>query len=262
MPIIEKHAPGTFCLVELATTDQDAAKTFYTQLFGWSSLDHPMGPNRIYTMFRIQDRDVASAYTMWPQMLEQGIPPHWDLYITVENADETAARAKELGAKIFREPFDVMEFGRMAVIQDPTGAVFCIWQPKAGIGIQLGGVPGTLCWADLSSPDADRAKTFYEKLFGWAIVKGEHDDSGYLHIKNGDQFIGGVLPANLRNPNTPPHWMAYFVVENTDAATAKVHSLGGRTYMPPTDIPNAGRFSIVADPQGAAFALFQPVPQS
>jgi uncharacterized protein len=260
MPKIEKHAPGAFCMVELATTDQDAAKKFYTQLFPWSISDHAMGPGGVYTLFRIDDRDVASAYKMPPE--QQGLPPRWDLYISVESADKAAARARELGGKVHAEPFDVMEYGRMAVLQDPTGAFFCVWQPKAGIGIALGGVPGTLCWADLSTPDPQRAKQFYEALFGWKVTVGQNDPSGYLHIKNGEQFIGGIQPVEYRDPNAPPHWLAYFVVEDADASTAKAESLGARTYVPVMSVPNAGRFSVLADPQGAVFAAFQPVPNA
>jgi len=256
MPIVEKHAPGAFCLIELATTDQDAAKKFYTGLFGWSFSDQPIGPGGTYTLFRLEQRDVASAYTIRPE--DRTIPPHWDVYITVESADEAAKRAGELGGKVIAGPFDVAQYGRMAVLQDPTGAVFCVWQPKQGIGIGLAGVPGTLCWMDLSTGDPERAKQFYEGLFGWRIITGERDTSGYLHIKNGEEFIGGIPPAAHRDPHSPPHWLGYFLVSNVDESAGKAAELGGRTYLAPMDIENAGRFAVLADPQGAAFAIFQP----
>jgi uncharacterized protein len=256
MPVIEKHAPGSFCLVELATTDQNAAKKFYTQLFDWSISEHPIGPGGLYTLFQIDGRDVASAYTM--QKEQQGIPPHWDLYITVESADASAARSRELGGKVHAGPFDAMEYGRMAVLQDPTGAFFCVWQPKTAIGIAMADVPGTLCWADLSTPEPEKAKQFYEGLFGWKLIASERDSSGYLHIKNGEEFIGGVPPTSHRDPHTPAHWLAYFLVEDVDASTNKATELGARTYVPPMTIPNAGRFSVLADPQGAVFSVFQP----
>jgi uncharacterized protein len=259
MPVIDKHAPGSFCLVELATTDQDAAKKFYGQLFGWSTSDHSMGPGGKYTLFRLEDRDVASGYTI--QKEQQHIPPHWDIYVSVESANDSTARAKELGGKVHAGPFDVMEYGRMAVLEDPTGAVFCVWQPKTGIGIAMAGVPGAFCWADLSTPEPEKAKQFYEGLFGWKIVGSERDSSGYLHIRNGEEFIGGIPPTSHRDPRTPPHWLAYFLVEDTDASTNKATELGARTYVPPMSIPNTGRFSVLADPQGAVFSLFQPSAQ-
>jgi uncharacterized protein len=119
------------------------------------------------------------------------------------------------------------------------------------------GVAGTLCWADLSTPDPDRAKQFYEKLFGWKITPGQNDTSGYLHIKNGEEFIGGIPPAQHRDPHSPPHWLSYFLVNDVDATAKKGAELGGRMYLPPMSLENVGRFAVLADPQGAAFAIFQ-----
>jgi predicted enzyme related to lactoylglutathione lyase len=256
MPNIDKHAPGSFCWIELATTDQPAAKTFYSSLFGWSANDFPMGPGSFYTMFQLDGRNTGAAYTIDPKNMP-GVPPNWTLYVAVTDADDAAAKATKAGGSILGGPFDVAEFGRMAVLQDPTGAVFCVWQPKSHPGIGLAGVPGTLCWADLSTPDMAAAKSFYEAVFGWQLTLGEHDSSGYLHIKNGEHFIGGIPPAQFRNPNAPPHWLSYFLVADSDAATAKAKELGARVYVEPTSMENVGRWSVVADPQGAVFALFQ-----
>src|SRR5271165_540510 len=126
MPHIERHAPGSFSWIELATSDQSAAKTFYTTLFGWNFEDSPMGPNEFYTMFKLEARDCGAAYTQRGDEVQMHVPPHWNLYISVASADETAKKAAELGAKVLAPPFDVFTFGRMAVIQDPTGAVFCL----------------------------------------------------------------------------------------------------------------------------------------
>ncbi|HLH20858.1 MAG TPA: VOC family protein [Bryobacteraceae bacterium] len=258
MATIERHKPGSFCWVELGTTDQSAAKNFYRSLFGWEAKDYPMGPNETYTIFNLGGRDTGGGYTLRPDMLAEGIPPHWMLYVQVENADATVAKAASAGAKPMPPgAFDVAENGRMAVIQDPTGAMFSIWQPKSHTGIHAAGEPGTLCWADLVTGDVDRAKQFYEGLFGWQMKPGEHDPSGYLHIQNGGDFIGGVPPARFRDPKVPPHWLLYFLVESCDAATAKARELGARVYVEPMTMENVGRWSIVADPQGAVFSLFE-----
>jgi predicted enzyme related to lactoylglutathione lyase len=179
------------------------------------------------------------------------------LYISVGNADTAAQRAAELGAKICAPPFDVGTLGRMAVINDPTGAVFSIWQPKEGIGIGIKDVDATLCWADLNTPDRERAKTFYSELFGWQIVADAHDPSGYLHIKNGEDFIGGMPPSKHLPPNAPPHWLAYFQVSDCKASAAKAKQLGANLYMEPMFMENVGTMAIVADPQRAVFAIFQ-----
>jgi len=260
MANIDKHAPGSFCWVELGTTDQDAAKKFYAALFGWSADDSPMGPGEFYTIFKLQGRDAAAAYTLRPDQQAQGVPPHWMMYIAVENADAAAARATELGGKVVAPAFDVMEHGRMAVLQDPTGAVFCVWQPMKNTGLGISGVDGTLCWADLSTPDVEAASKFYSALFGWTMSGSETNEggSGYIHIKNGEDFIGGVPPASHRGPNTPPHWLPYIFVSNCASSVDKAKNLGASLYVKPMEMEGVGTMAVVADPQGAVFALFQP----
>jgi uncharacterized protein len=263
MPHIEKHRSGSFCWIELATTDQDAAKRFYTALFEWSVNEFPMGPGELYTIFRLQGCDAAAAYTLRPDQRSMGVPPHWMIYIAVDSADASAKRAADLGGKVLAPPFDVGPFGRMAVIQDPTGATFSIWQPKENKGIGITGEPGTLCWADLSTPEPARAGKFYSDLFGWELVVDTDDkpDSGYLHIKNGDDFIGGVPPVTQRDPHSPPHWLAYFQVSDCDASAAKAKELGANLYLQPMTLEGVGRFAVVADPQRAVFAIFQAMPR-
>ncbi|HEY1338171.1 MAG TPA: VOC family protein [Bryobacteraceae bacterium] len=256
MPNVETHAPGSLTWIELGTTDQNAAKQFYASLFGWTPIDFPMGPSGVYTMFSLDARNTGACYTLDEQMRKAGVPPHWMLYVSVTSADETADKVKSAGGKVMNGPFDVMEFGRMAVLQDPTGAVFSVWQPKMHQGTGIEGVPGTLCWADVMTPNPAAAAKFYEAVFGWKADPGK-DNNGYLHLKNGENFIGGIPPAEAHNPNAPPHWLAYFLVKDCDASTDKAKAGGAKVYVPPTTMEGVGRWSVVADPQGAVFALFQ-----
>ncbi len=116
---------------------------------------------------------------------------------------------------------------------------------------------GTLGWADLITPDQARAKEFYSGLFGWKIVAGENDTSGYLHIVNGEKFIGGIPPKNHLDPRVPPHWLSYFAVSDCDAAAAKAKQLGANLLLAPMTMEDVGRWAVVADLQGAVFAVFQ-----
>lgn len=216
-----------------------------------------MGPDEFYTMFKLDGRDAAAGYTMRPEQRAQGVPPHWMLYIAVDNADQAVNKVKQLGGTVLAPAFDVMEFGRMAVLQDPTGAHFCVWQAKKNTGLGIAEVAGTLCWADLSTPDPKRAADFYSGLFGWQMMADEKDKSGYLHIKNGEQFIGGIPPAVHRQPGTPPHWLAYFLVDGVDATANKAKQAGANLYLPPMSMEGVGRMSVIADPQGAVFAIFK-----
>jgi predicted enzyme related to lactoylglutathione lyase len=263
MPHIDKHAPGSFCWIELSTTDQTAAKNFYGALFGWRVNDAPVGPDDFYSMFKLEGRDVAAACTMRPEQRSQGVPPHWMIYVTVDSADATAGRAAQLGGKVLAPAFDVYDVGRMAVLQDPAGATFSIWQAKKSHGTGITGVDGTLCWADLSTPDQAQAGKFYAGLFGWKMVEDKDDDpaSGYMHIVNGEDFIGGIPPAAHRDPHTPPHWLAYFQVSNCDATAAKAKQLGAKFYLEPMTFDDVGRMAVLADPQRATFAIFQATPR-
>jgi uncharacterized protein len=263
MPIVDKHPPGAFCWIELATTDQAGAKHFYASLFGWRADDMPIGPNDFYTMFRLDGADAGAAYTEREDERAMGIPPHWNLYVAAENADQTAGKAAQLGAKVLVPAFDVYDVGRMSVLQDPTGAVFSVWQPKKHRGVGLSGVPGTLCWADLSTPDPERAAKFYSELFGWKVTPGQGSvGGGYLHIQNGDTFIGGIPPAAHRDPTTPPHWLIYFNVSDVDASAAKALELGAKFHLPPTTMEGVGRMAVMADPQGAVSAIFKSAPRA
>lgn len=210
MPNIDKHPAGDFCWIELATKDQPAAKKFLESLFGWSAYDSPMGPGDFYTMFSLEGRNTGAAYTMRKDQQAHGIPAYWMLYVAVDNADATASKAAQLGGKIIAPGMDVMDAGRIAVIQDPTGAVFSVWQAKKHTGTEITGVPGTLCWADLSTPDQARAGAFYSELFDWQMMKEDEEPAhNYWHIKNGESFIGGIPAASHRDPKLPPHWEIY-----------------------------------------------------
>jgi len=229
MPIVEKHAPGDFCWIELATTDQAAAKKFYSELFGWTINDLPMGPNEFYTTFKLEGRDVGAAYTLRAEQRERGVPPHWNLYVAVESADTAAARAMELGAKVLAPPFDVFDVGRMAVLQDSTGAVFSVWQAKRQSGFGVKGVPGAFCVADLSTPDQDAASRFYQQLFGWRVGKEDENPAhNYYHLFNHNEFIGGILPPAFRDPAAPPYWQIYLQISDCDAIAAKAKNLGAQ----------------------------------
>jgi predicted enzyme related to lactoylglutathione lyase len=249
-----EYTPGTFCWVELTTTDQSAAKSFYGGLLGWEANDRPVGDgDYVYSMMQVDGKNVGAIATQPDQQREAGVPPTWSSYVSVENADATAERAKELGATVHAPPFDVMDVGRMAVIQDPQGAMFELWQPKAHFGAALVNAPGALVWNELASPDLDASSAFYGGLFGWTVAPFEGGSEQYLSIKNGDANAGGIRP--LPDPGPPPHWLVYFGVEDIDAALAKAQELGGTKHAGPIDIGIA-KIAIVADPQGAVFALY------
>lgn len=251
------YKPGTFCWVELGTTDGPAAKTFYTQLFNWTFDDRPVGPDMVYTMLKLNDKETGALYQLSGEMLSQGIPPHWMSYVSVANADETAEKIKSAGGTILKGPFDVMAVGRMAVVQDPTGAVFSLWQPGTHKGAGVCNVPNSLCWNELATPDTAKAGDFYTTVFGWEKNVQQLGPFTYTTFMNDDRPAGGMYKPGPEMGNVPPHWLVYFAVDDCDAKAQKVTQLGGKVFAPPMDIPNTGRFAVVQDPQGAAFGIIK-----
>ena len=247
--------PGSFSWLELGTTDKEAAKAFYASLFGWGFHELPFGPDDTYTTFHLQERSAAGSYELSSDMTASGVPPHWMLYVTVKDADATAAKVTELGGTVVMPPFNVMDLVRIAVIQDPTGAHISISQPINHTGFGVKEEPGSFAWGDLFTTDSEKAAKFYTELFGWTTyVEG----SPYIHFKNGEEYIAGSMPGSLPE-GVPPHWMPYIAVADADASLAKAVSLGAKTLFGPMTMEGIGRFASLMDPQGAVFSIFQMV---
>jgi hypothetical protein len=262
MTVTQAHAPGSFCWAEVGTSDSQDAKRFYTGLFGWSFQEQPIGENEFYTLFEVGGKQVAALYQLTPQQRSEGVPPHWLSYVATESADRSVARARELGATVLAEPFDVFDFGRMGVIQDPTGAAVGLWEPRSHTGFGLVGEPNSHCWNELCTADAPRAERFYTGLFGWESRKQPMGDFVYTYFSQGARNRGGMMQIAPEWGPMPPNWMVYFAVDDCDAKAALAETLGGRILMPPTDVPEIGRFATLQDPQGAAFSIIKLLPDA
>jgi uncharacterized protein len=247
----ESYEPGTFSWVDLSTPDAEGAKAFYSGLFGWEFRDDEIPGGGVYTMCLNGGDEVAGIAQ------QDQHPAHWNNYVTVESADETAAKAKQLNATVIEEPFDVMESGRMAVFADPGGAMLCVWEPRNHIGAGRVNDLGCMSWNDLQTRDSEAAGEFYRALFGWEpepiYVEGQ---LVYTSIKNAGWQNGGYMPMSEDNGEAPSFWLTYFAVTSCDEAVEKVQGSGGTLFAGPMDVP-AGRFAVLGDPHGAAFAVFE-----
>lgn len=244
------HPPGTFSWADLATSDAGEAKAFYTGVFGWTPEDMPVPDAPPYTMLRVGDTAVAALYGA-----REGQPSAWLSYVTVEDADATAAKARELGATLMAEPMDVMEAGRMAIVQDPQGAVFAIWQPRGAIGAERVNEPNCMTWNELATPDMGASGSFYSDLFGWRIEDAPGAEGRYATILNGDRTNGGIRP--LQDGEPMPWWAVYFAVEDLDASLGRAAELGGATLAGPMEVLEGRRIAAVRDPHGAVFNLYE-----
>jgi uncharacterized protein len=253
MPERTSHDAGTPSWVDYASPDLDASIAFYGGLFGW---DVPETETAEQTGgYRQAMKDGKPVAGMMPQM-QEGQPPAWSTYVSVEDADATATAVKEAGGAVVAEPMDVLDLGRMAVFTDPEGGFFGIWQPKSFVGAELVNEPGALAWNEFNTRDLAAAKEFYGAVFGWSFEDMESAEGGYTMIQLGDRPMGGILNMAERGvPDmVPAHWQVYFGVEDTDATIEVAKDAGGGVMVEPIDIP-FGRFAILTDPNGASFAV-------
>jgi predicted enzyme related to lactoylglutathione lyase len=256
-----RYAPGTPCWVDLATPDVDAAARFYGELFGWEVPEradsNEMGG---YRRAILNGKDVAG---MMPLMDggQEGQPPAWTTYISVDYADPISRAIQENGGTMIAEPMAVKSFGRLALFTDPEGAFFGIWEPADFAGAELVNEKGAVGWNELNTRDPEAAKQFYGAVFGWESNDVAIDGGGtYTEWLVDGRQVGGMLDMRGRVPDeVPAHWLTYFGSVDTDEAVDKIKELGGQVMFGPIDIP-AGRFAMVTDPAGAAFAVMQPSP--
>jgi predicted enzyme related to lactoylglutathione lyase len=257
MPETKVLAPGFFCWCELGARDSAGAKRFYAGLFGWETHETPAGDAGTYGMIQLHGRAVGGLYQLTPDMA--GVPPSWLPYVKVRSADASSRKAAELGGQIVMGPIDVMTAGRMSVLQDPTGGTFAIWEAREHGGAEAMGEVNSPCWFELVSTDKPEAGAFYAALFDWKLESflGAMD---YTMFKVGEQSVGGLMQRPMEMGDMPSHWMIYFSVADCDASVARVKQLGGSLCAGPMDIPSVGRFAVVADPDGAAFAVIRLSP--
>jgi uncharacterized protein len=249
-----EYQHGEFSWVNLATSDTAAAKRLYGGLFGWQFNDMPAGPGQTYTFCELNGKSVCGLAAISREM--GNVPPHWMPYINVRSAAEIAKRTAQSGGKLLGEPMDVLDAGRMAVIQDPTGGRVAIWEPKRHKGAALVGETGAMCWNELMTPDIEAAGRFYRAVFDWSSdLVDTSEGSSYTIFKAGNTMIAGMMARPQRLRDVPPNWLTYFGVADCDKSAAKAKELGGTLLQPPTDIPDIGRFAVVQDGQGAVFAI-------
>jgi predicted enzyme related to lactoylglutathione lyase len=281
MPERDGYIPGVPCWIDTNQSDPEAVLPFYRGLFGWEFEDSmPADAPGHYFMARIRGGDVAAVGSS-----PDGAPPvaSWNTYIWVDSADDTAAKVRAAGGQVMSEPFDVMDAGRMAVLSDPEGAAFCVWQPKNHKGASVVNEHGALNFNGLATRDPEAARAFYAAVFGWKTLPlgagiawtlpgyGDHLEERTPGLRKQqadvgapDGFIDVVAtldPIADDDSETPPHWSVTFGVDDADAAASKARELGGEVISGPFDAPWT-RTVVLRDPHGAVFIASQFVPEN
>lgn len=260
MPERTEYQQGTPNWVDLQTTDQSAAKQFYSSLLGWSYDDNPMpGGGGVYAMATLNGKTVAAIAPM-PPGAPEGMPPMWNTYIAVDDVDAAVEKVSAAGGQVLMPAFDIGDAGRMSAVADPTGAVVGLWQANRHIGATLVGETGAVIWNELTTDKPDSALAFYEAVVGLTHSTVEMaPGQTYRLLKVGGTDVGGCLEPPM--PGVPNHWHVYFAVDDADAVAAKASAEGGGVLVEPFDIPSVGRSAVLADPQGGVFSVLKPTPQ-
>ena len=261
MPTFDSYAQGTPCYVELSTSDPGAAKTFYGELFGWTLADMPVDAGS-YATASLEGDTIAGIASQMPELT--GHPAFWSVSLAVDDVDATVAAVPAAGGKVEAGPFDISDLGRLAFIQDPTGARVNLWEAKTYAGTQRANEPGTPIWNELVSPDIAAATAFYAELLGVTWEDSPMADgsalASYQTLQVEGRAVAGALPPPMEG--LPPHWNVYFNVVDVEESVAKAESLGGRAMAPAFDVPDVGRLAMLADPQGGIFWLMGASPEA
>ncbi len=253
MPERSSYAPGTPSWADLSSPDVKASVSYYDALFGWKAIETGSKEETGgYRMFLLGGKPVAGIGSLPPD----GQPPVWATYVTVDDAEATAAKVVEAGGNTMMPPMDVLTAGRMAVFADPEGAVFCVWQPRDHKGAAFVREHGALSWVELGTRDPDSALAFYKAVFGWEADAGDlKGESGYALWRLDGEPVAGIMAIGDRFPeDVPPHWMTYFGADDVDALAAKGAEVGGQIVVEPRAV-NGTRFAVLADPIGSVFGI-------
>lgn len=251
---------GQFVWYDLWTTDQEAARAFYTKAVGWGTQAWGGGAQP-YVMWTVGDTPIGGAGPLPDDQAKAGVPPYWAAFVSVRDADATARRAEELGGTVRVAGTDIPEVGRFAVIADPQGAVLALLQPQGEAAPFDASKPGFVAWHELHTTDYESAWGFYSELFGWkhASTMDMGEAGAYFIFRHPDQS-GEASLGGMFNPDamtTPPYWLYYFHVADLEAALDRIRSAGGEVLAGPMDVPG-GRVAPCKDPQGGRFAVFAP----
>ena len=255
MPAMTSYPSGTPSWADLLAHDGQKAKDFYTGLLGWTYEDHPVDGTMVYTMYSHQGQAVCASAERGPG--QENLPPHWSVYVTVDDLEAALERARNAGGTVIAEPFDVLEVGRMAIIQDPQGAYLRLWFPKGHAGASVMMEPGALCWFELATNDTEGAQAFYSALLQLDAIPDPDAAFPYTLLTRGEQHVAGIMEIGADWGPVPPNWGVYFGVNDVEATVAKAQELGGGVVVAPMDIADFARFAVLRDSEGAVFSVIK-----
>jgi len=247
-------AHGRFCWYELMTTDTAAAMQFYANVVGWSMQDSGM-PGMDYTLLNSGQSQIGGLMKLPKEACDKGATPGWVGYVFVDDLDAAAAKLQQLGGKVHRPATEIPGVGRFAVVADPQGASFDLFNSSQSAQPSTPGAIGHVGWHELHTSDWLKGFDFYSALFNWqkSTAVDMRPMGTYQLFKIGDKDAGGMFNSPAAAQAT--FWLYYFIVPAINEAAQRVMAGGGKIMHGPMQVPGGGWILQATDPQGAMFAL-------
>jgi uncharacterized protein len=272
----DEYIPGVPCWVDASYKDPESVLPFYRGLFGWEFIPAMETPGERFFIATIRGGSTAGIGEL---PADHPPVPAWNTYVCVTSADEAVAKVQAAGGEILASPFDVVDAGRMAILKDPQGAVFCVWQAGRTKGAKIVNEHGAVNFNTLRTHDVEAAKRFYGEVFGWTTLSlggaefwtlpgyGDYLETIIPGMRKGAAEMGApgfedvVAVLEPLQDDGRPHWHVTFAVNDADAAAAEAPKLGGKVLVPPLDAPYV-RLTVLADPEGTPFTASQFVAEN
>lgn len=272
----DEYIPGVPCWVDASYKDPESVLPFYRGLFGWEFTPAIETPGERFFIATIRG---GSAAGIGELPADHPPVPEWNTYVAVTSADEAVVKVQAAGGEVLAPAFDVVDAGRMAILKDPQGAVFCVWQAGRTKGAKVVNEHGAVNFNTLHTADPEAAKQFYGEVFGWTTLSlagaefwtlpgyGDYLETIVPGMRKGAAEMGAagfedvVAVLESLKDGEQSHWHVTFAVNDADAAAAEASKLGGRVVVSPMDAPYV-RFTVLADPEGTTFTASQFVAEN
>jgi predicted enzyme related to lactoylglutathione lyase len=244
--------PGKFVWADLVTDDVPAARTFYSQLFGWTFYD--MGG---YLIAANEGRPLCGMFQK-PRPTDPNAKPRWFGYISVASVDRAQKAVTKAGGKVLAAPQKMPKRGEQAVFADAEGAIFGVVRSSAGDPEDFLPDPGDWIWIQLFTADAKKAAEFYRSVGGYEVIENNSTNrmSDFILASKGyARATVRTIPA--KDEKIRPNWLPFVRVKSASEAVGKTKLLGGKVLIEPRPEIFGGKVAVVADPTGGAIGLLE-----
>jgi uncharacterized protein len=270
---------GEVCWTDLQAKDVEAAKSFYSALFGWRYEDLPTPDGRSYSKAFLDDDLVTVIAPQNPQQEAAGTPAQWNIYFAAADARAIAEEAPHAGGSVQFGPEAVADTGVMVFLEAPGGGTTGVWQAGTHHGAARYNEPGAFAWAELLTPEPQAAVAFFQQLFGHDVTEYPQDDGGsYTTLMVNGAEVAGIASAPGEDDGDDtaeesdgggdavaidagagPGWQVYFGVASVPRAVAAAVAAGAEVLVEPDDAGDgeAGSMATLRDPQGGVFSVVE-----